>query len=100
MIDRDLEKRDYEAFEAEQLKEQETARQWRVARGEASAEDLKGPLRPGPAIREEWITVLPASRRPSAPSQTSQVFPGLRCNQPWHVASIKQHVSGLQRGYP
>ena len=71
-IDKDLEKARYEEYEAEELRQQEVARQWRVARGEANAEDLQGPKRAGPVVREEWITVLPASRRPSAPSQKSQ----------------------------
>lgn len=55
------------------MRELETARQWRVARGEATAEDLQGPKRRGPVQREDWITVLPAARRASAPSQKSQV---------------------------
>lgn len=71
-IDKQREEAEFEAFAAEELARQEKARQWRVARGEATAEDLQGPLKAGPTEREEWITVLPASRRPSAPSQKSQ----------------------------
>ncbi len=54
---------------------EERARQWRVARGTATAEDLAGPVRVGPAARESWMTVLPEMRKPKAgpPSQTSVV---------------------------
>jgi hypothetical protein len=75
VIDKELEQQRYAEFEKEELKEQETARQWRLARGVATAEDLQGPKKTGPVEREDWITVLPAARRPSAPSQKSQVPP-------------------------
>ena len=35
-----------------------------------------GPVQSEPAGREEWLTALPADRRPTGPSQTSQVLPG------------------------
>lgn len=68
-----MEKAEFDAYTQEQLKRDEVARQWRIAKGEATAEDLKGPLTAGEPKREEWITVLPANRRPQGPSQKSQV---------------------------
>ncbi|KAK9831957.1 hypothetical protein WJX81_002921 [Elliptochloris bilobata] len=59
------------AAAAEAVAAEERARQWRVARGTATAEDLTGPVRAQPAGREAWMTVLPEARRPSKPSQTS-----------------------------
>jgi curved DNA-binding protein CbpA len=52
----------------------ERERQWRVARGEATAEDLAGPA--GPPAREEWMTVAPAAGRASAaaPGQSKTAF--------------------------
>ena len=43
---------------------QERARQWRIAKGEATATDLKGPV--GPATRESWMTDLPVARSGAA----------------------------------
>ena len=51
-------------------------------RGEATAEDLKGPARaPGSKMeRGDWMTQLPPERRPNAtPSQKAQVW-GLLCD--------------------
>ena len=73
-IDKEREKAEFDAFTRAELANQETARQWRVARGQGTAEDLQGPAAVDPTTREEWITVLPAARRASAPSQKSQVM--------------------------
>lgn len=43
---------------------QERARQWRIAKGEATAEDLRGPA--GPATRDTWMTDLPIARSGAA----------------------------------
>lgn len=43
----------------------ERARQWRVARGTATAEDLAGPIRSEPEGRGAWMTELPEARRPA-----------------------------------
>ena len=54
--------------------QEERERQWRVARGTATAEDLKGPIRVGPAQRDTWMTDLPEERRANpAPSQVNVV---------------------------
>ena len=54
--------------------QQERERQWRIARGTATAEDLRGPIRVGPAQRDTWMTDLPEARRAAAaPSQVSVV---------------------------
>ena len=54
--------------------QEERERQWRVARGTATAEDLKGPIRVGPAQRDTWMTDLPEERRAAAaPSQVNVV---------------------------
>ena len=59
---------------AEEAGRQERERQWRVARGTATAEDLRGPIRAGPAARDAWMTELPDAARPSAvPTQTNVV---------------------------
>ena len=64
--------------------QEERERQWRVARGTATAEDLKGPIRVGPAQRDTWMTVLPEERRPDpTPSQVNVVRP---CRLPWQNA--------------
>lgn len=72
-IDRTLAKAEFDEFAEEQRKKDEIARQWRIAKNEATEEDLKGPIQMGPPKREEWITVLPQNRRPQGPSQKSQV---------------------------
>lgn len=54
--------------------QEERERQWRVARGTATEEDLKGPIQVGPAQRDTWMTELPEARRASAvPTQVSVV---------------------------
>lgn len=54
--------------------QEERERQWRVARGTATAEDLRGPIRVGPAQRDTWMTDLPEARRPNvAPQQVNVV---------------------------
>ncbi|KAL0052999.1 hypothetical protein WJX82_011271 [Trebouxia sp. C0006] len=45
--------------------DEERKRQWRVARGEATAEDLAGPVRRGPQPRDSWMTDLPPERVPT-----------------------------------
>ena len=69
---------------AEGAAQQERERQWRVARGTATPEDLRGPIRLGPAAREAWMTDLPEAARPSAvPTQTNVVRPaGVRRSLP------------------
>lgn len=58
----------------EVAEQQERERQWRVARGTATQEDLRGPVHRGPAQRDTWMTDLPEAHRPNAtPSQTSVV---------------------------
>ncbi|KAK9803593.1 hypothetical protein WJX72_003080 [[Myrmecia] bisecta] len=52
--------------------QQERERQWRMVRGEATAEDLAGPVQRGPAARDSWMTDLPVERRPKPPSQKNQ----------------------------
>lgn len=51
-------------------------RQWRVARGTATAADLAGPVAgPEPPGRGAWMTELPPERRPrAAPSQVRQFW--------------------------
>jgi hypothetical protein len=49
---------------------EERQRQWRVVRGTATAEDLRGPVSRRPQARDSWMTDLPAER--SAPAQMSQ----------------------------
>ena len=55
---------------------QETERQWRIARGNATAEDRAGPITAaGPLTRGSWMTELPAERRPRAtPTQVFETF--------------------------
>ena len=68
--------------------QEERERQWRVARGTATAEDLRGPIRVGPAQRDTWMTDLPEARRPNvAPQQVNVVS---------RLASVKaaKHISG------
>eukprot|EP00887_Chlorella_sp_A99_P006302 scaffold3.g6302.t1 len=49
---------------AEHVAQQERERQWRVARGEATAEDLAGPAAAlGAVARETWMTELPPERQ-------------------------------------
>ena len=55
--------------------QEERERQWRVARGTATAEDLRGPIQVGPAQRDTWMTDLPDARRASAvPTQVNVVW--------------------------
>ncbi|KAL0031255.1 hypothetical protein WJX77_011655 [Trebouxia sp. C0004] len=56
--------------------DEERKRQWRVARGEATAEDLAGPVRRGPQPRDSWMTDLPPERVPTtlAPQGTQNTF--------------------------
>ncbi len=68
--DKRLEDQRIEKATQEMLQQQERARQWRVARGQATAEDLRGPV--GPAARDTWMTDLPIARSGGGqPSQTS-----------------------------
>ena len=54
--------------------QEERERQWRVARGTATAEDLRGPIQVGPAQRDTWMTVLPEAQRANAvPTQVNVV---------------------------
>jgi curved DNA-binding protein CbpA len=56
---------------AEFAAQQERDRQWRMARGEATAEDISGvseKFQPRAAQRESWMTDLPPERRAAAPS--------------------------------
>ena len=65
----------------EMAAQQERERQWRVARGTATAEDLRGPICSGPAERDTWMTELPEARRPNVqPSQVNVV--GASCFLP------------------
>ncbi|EIE21657.1 DnaJ-domain-containing protein [Coccomyxa subellipsoidea C-169] len=71
-IDADREDARLRRLAEEMAAQQERERQWRVARGTATAEDLRGPIRSGPAERDTWMTELPEARRPNAqPSQTT-----------------------------
>ncbi|KAA6418637.1 MAG: hypothetical protein FRX49_11462 [Trebouxia sp. A1-2] len=56
--------------------DEEHKRQWRVARGEATAEDLAGPVRRGPQPRDSWMTDLPPERVPTtlAPQGNQNTF--------------------------
>ncbi|DBB10067.1 TPA: hypothetical protein ACH3X3_001657 [Trebouxia sp. C0006] len=56
--------------------DEERKRQWRVARGEATAEDLAGPVRRGPQPRDSWMTDLPPERVPTtlAPQGNQNTF--------------------------
>lgn len=73
-IDADREDARLRRLAEEMVAQQERERQWRVARGTATAEDLRGPIRTGPAERDTWMTELPESRRPNAqPSQVNVV---------------------------
>lgn len=73
-IDADREDARLRRLAAEVAAQQERERQWRVARGTATAEDLQGPIRSGPAERDTWMTELPEARRPNAqPSQVNVV---------------------------
>lgn len=68
--DKHLEDQQLEKAARELLQQQERARQWRIARGEGTAEDLRGPV--GPAARDTWMTDLPVARSGGGqPSQTS-----------------------------
>ncbi|KAK9908498.1 hypothetical protein WJX75_008702 [Coccomyxa subellipsoidea] len=64
-IDADREDARLRRLAAEVAAQQERERQWRVARGTATAEDLQGPIRSGPAERDTWMTDLPEARRPN-----------------------------------
>ena len=58
--------------------QEERERQWRVARGTATAEDLRGPIQVGPAQRDTWMTVLPEAQRANAvPTQVNVVSSSL-----------------------
>lgn len=83
-IDRADEGLEYEAFAAEELAKQETARQWRIAKGEASFEDLQGPIKASRPVREEWITALPEPSRKAATTQISQVGEAFGAECVWH----------------
>ena len=68
----------------------ERERQWRVARGTASATDLAGPAKRGPVEREAWMTVLPELRRPGATPVQKNV---VRTSPMLHLcAGIYTHV--------
>lgn len=55
----------------------ERERQWRIARGQATAEDLAGPVATGPAGREAWMTDLPPERQaPAGPTMPAVRRPG------------------------
>lgn len=73
-IDADREDARLRRLAEEMATQQERERQWRVARGTATAEDMRGPIRAGPAQRDTWMTDLPEARRPNAqPSQVNVV---------------------------
>ena len=56
----------------EHVAQQERERQWRVARGEATAEDLAGPVAiSAKAARETWMTELPPERQANAAAMPS-----------------------------
>lgn len=54
---------------AAQAAQAERERQWRIARGEATADDLAGPAAvPGqPVARETWMTELPPEKQAGVP---------------------------------
>jgi hypothetical protein len=56
-------RREFEVAAAQEERE----RQWRIARGEATAADLVGPAAAGPASRDTWMTELPPERRTDGP---------------------------------
>lgn len=56
-------RREFEVAAAQEERE----RQWRIARGEATAADLAGPAALGPASRDTWMTELPPERRTDGP---------------------------------
>lgn len=62
------------AIDRQVLAELEQERQWRILRGEATAEDLR-PVEgtAGPSVRDEWMTALPemAAKRPAYLDQKS-----------------------------
>lgn len=60
----------------------ERERQWRVARGQATAEDLAGPVKgPGPLERDTWMTDLPPERRADAGPSLPSVGVARRCRR-------------------
>eukprot|EP00891_Asterochloris_glomerata_P008158 jgi/Astpho2/8158/Aster-03090 len=69
-VDQGLEDARLRRIAEELAKGEETQRQWRVARGQATAEDLAGPR--GPQQRDGWMTELPAARRASATAMMAQ----------------------------
>ena len=70
-------------LELEAAEEEERARQWRMVKGEATADDLAVGRAGGHVqmvgrapTREAWMTELPPERRPDKqPSQKSKVSP-------------------------
>ena len=76
----------------EQAAQDEKERQWRIARGTATREDLAGPaVGPEPLARGAWMTELPPERRPrAAPSQANYSLPTLNYARAWF-----HHVHGL-----
>lgn len=60
---------------AAQAAQAERERQWRIARGQATAEDLAGPAAvPGqPMTRETWMTDLPPEKRAGVPGAMPSV---------------------------
>ena len=67
-VDKRREETELRKFTQEFAVQQERERQWRIAQGKATAEDLSGPLPiPGaPESRQTWMTDLPEVRGPSA----------------------------------
>lgn len=79
--------------------QEERERQWRVARGTATAEDLKGPIQVGPAQRDTWMTDIPEVRKASAvPTQVNVVgLPAPACDRPVIMRLPGQHQSKLRK---
>ena len=75
-VDERREAAELQRFTAEYTAQQERERQWRIAQGKGTAEDLRGPVRAaasGPPTRETWMTELPEVQVASAaPPQRSQ----------------------------
>lgn len=74
-VDKRREEAELRRFTQEFAAQQERERQWRIAQGKATAEDLAGPA-PMPGVaeaRQSWMTDLPEVRNPSAaPPQGNQ----------------------------
>lgn len=86
---------------------QERERQWRVAKGQATAADLAGPVAPQPVgvVRDTWMTELPPERRqPTAaamPTVGADKGDVVQTSQYYHLLSMliagAQHLlAGLQ----